>query len=71
VTLPDRSRKRPADLNRLAASIVDDANAEDKNERDDDNRPGAVELGSRGGRSVRYGSGLAGRGPAVVDPSHK
>lgn len=47
--MPDRSRKRPADLNRLAASIVDDATAEDKDERDDGKDPAAVALGRKGG----------------------
>jgi hypothetical protein len=47
--MPDRSRKRPADLNRLAASIVDDATSEDKDERDDGKDPAAVSLGRRGG----------------------
>jgi hypothetical protein len=42
--MPERSRKkRPADVNALAASIVDDATTEDgKN-------PAAVELGRLGG----------------------
>ncbi len=48
--MPDRSRKRPADLNSLAASIVSDATDEDKAERKDDGRdPAAVALGRRGG----------------------
>jgi hypothetical protein len=47
--MPDRSRKRPADLNRLAASIVDDATDEDKDERDDGKDPAAVALGRKGG----------------------
>ena len=48
--MPDRSRKRPADLNRLAQSIVDDATAEDKDEPADDGKdPAAVSLGRRGG----------------------
>lgn len=47
--MPDRSRKRPADLNRLAASIVDDATAEDKDEPEDGKDPAAVSLGRRGG----------------------
>lgn len=49
--MPDRSGKhRPADLNRLAASIVDDATDEDKRvEPDDGKDPAAVSLGRRGG----------------------
>ncbi len=48
--MPDRSRKRPADLNSLAASIVSDATEEDESEPDDDGKdPAAVALGRRGG----------------------
>lgn len=48
--MPDRSRKRPADLNALAASIVNDATDEDKVEPEDDGKdPAAVSLGRRGG----------------------
>jgi len=49
--MPDRSRKRrPSDLNRLAASIVGDATDEDKAEPVDDGKdPAAVSLGRRGG----------------------
>jgi hypothetical protein len=48
--MPDRSRKhRPADLNRLAASIVDSATDEDKAKPVDHRDPAAVELGRRGG----------------------
>lgn len=47
--MPDRSRKRPADLNRLAASIVEDATGEDKAVLDDGKDPAAVSLGRRGG----------------------
>jgi hypothetical protein len=48
--MPDRSRKRPADLNRLAASIVEDATSEDKDEPADDGKdPAAVALGRKGG----------------------
>jgi hypothetical protein len=48
--MPDRSRKRrPADLNALAASIVNDATSEDKTEPDDGKDPAAVALGRRGG----------------------
>jgi hypothetical protein len=51
--MPDRSRKkRPADLNRLAFSIVADATAdEDEQETDpyEGKNPAAVELGRQGG----------------------
>lgn len=48
--MPDRSRKRPADLNSLAASIVRDSTDEDKPEPEDDGKdPAAVSLGRRGG----------------------
>jgi hypothetical protein len=47
--MPDRSRKRPADLNKLAASIVGDATGEDKPEPDVGKDPAAVSLGRRGG----------------------
>ena len=47
--MPDRSRKRPADLNRLAASIVSDATDEDKPDPDAGKDPAAVALGRKGG----------------------
>jgi hypothetical protein len=50
--MPERSRKkRPADLNRLAASIVADATAEDDEQDDpyEGKDPAAVELGRKGG----------------------
>lgn len=48
--MPDRSRKRPTDLNALAASIVSDATDEDKPEPADDGKdPAAVALGRKGG----------------------
>ena len=47
--MPDRSRKRPTDLNALAASIVDDATTENKDSADDGKDPAAVSLGRRGG----------------------
>ncbi len=49
--MPDRSRKRrPVDLNALAASIVADSVDEDKDEPADDGKdPAAVALGRRGG----------------------
>lgn len=49
--MPKRSRKRPADLNRLAASIVEDATIEQS--PDDDlagKDPAAVALGRKGGK---------------------
>lgn len=46
--MPDRSRKRPADLNRLAASIVDDATGESA-KTDEGKDPAAVALGRKGG----------------------
>ncbi|HEV2887896.1 MAG TPA: hypothetical protein VGX49_13365 [Jatrophihabitans sp.] len=48
--MPDRDRKRPRDLNSLAASIVRDATDEDEAEQPDDGKdPAAVALGRRGG----------------------
>jgi len=51
--MPDRSRKkRPADLNRLAASIVADATADEAEQEQDPYEgkdPAAVELGRKGG----------------------
>lgn len=49
--MPDRSRKRPRDLNALAASIVRDSTDEDKDDQpaDDGKDPAAVALGRRGG----------------------
>jgi hypothetical protein len=50
--MPDRSRKkRPADLNRLAACIGADATAEDDEQDDpyEGKNPAAVELGRQGG----------------------
>jgi len=47
--MPDRSRKRPPDLNALAASIVNDATNEDKTEPADDGR---TRLPSRWGGAV-------------------
>jgi len=48
--MPDRSRKRPTDLNSLAASIVADSTDEDKAEPTDDGKdPAAVALGRKGG----------------------
>ncbi len=48
--MPERSRKRPADLNSLAASIVADSTDEDKPQAPEDTRdPAAVALGRKGG----------------------
>lgn len=48
--MPDRSRKRPRDLNSLATYIVHDATDEDKPEPDNEGKdPAAVSLGRRGG----------------------
>ena len=46
--MPKRSRK-PADLNRLAASIVDEATS-DESPADDGKDPAAVALGRKGGK---------------------
>jgi hypothetical protein len=52
--MPDRSRKRPLDLNESAASIVSDATGgEDKPLPADGGKdPAAVSLGRRGGLKV-------------------
>lgn len=49
--MPERSRKRPTDLNQLAASIVGDATDEDgeRDQADDGKDPAAVALGRKGG----------------------
>jgi hypothetical protein len=48
--MPDRSsKKRPADLNRLAASIVTDATSEEPEDLYGGKSPAAVELGRMGG----------------------
>jgi len=44
------TKKRPADLNRLAKSIVDDATDEAEEESTDDKDPAAVALGRKGGK---------------------
>ncbi len=50
--MPDRSRKRPRDLNALAKSIVDEATEGDEPERAEvlAKDPAAVDLGRRGGK---------------------
>ncbi len=58
--MPERSRKRPVDLNALAASIVADATGEDKPAEAEDTRdPAAVALGRKGG--LRGGKARADR----------
>jgi len=48
--MPDRSRKRPRDLNQLAASLVNDATSDEPDKTADDGKdPAAVALGRRGG----------------------
>ena len=48
--MPKRSSKRPRDLNKLAASIVEDATNEARDpEPHDERNPAAVELGRKGG----------------------
>jgi hypothetical protein len=50
-SMPDRSRKRPRDLNALAKSIVDDATSDEPRQKPEE-RPknaAAVELGRMGG----------------------
>jgi hypothetical protein len=48
--MPERSRKkRPADLNRLAASIVADATSDEPDDPYEGKNPAAVELGRQGG----------------------
>ena len=47
--MPDRSRKRPRDLNQLAKSIVDEATGQGDAPPEDTRDPLAVELGRRGG----------------------
>lgn len=48
--MPDRSRKRPRDLNRLAASIVEAATKGELGLTEDGKNPAAVALGRLGGR---------------------
>jgi hypothetical protein len=48
--MPDRSRKRPRDVNQLAKLIVDIATGDaDDSPADDGKNPAAVELGRKGG----------------------
>ncbi len=47
--MPERSRKRPRDLNELARAIVDEATEGTPPEPEDTRDPAAVALGRRGG----------------------
>ena len=49
--MPDRSRKRPRDLNALANSILDDATSDEPRHKPEERvkDPAAVSLGRRGG----------------------
>lgn len=48
--MPERSRRKPSDLNTLAKSIVDEATGTAKQKPDEPKKdPAAVELGRRGG----------------------
>jgi hypothetical protein len=51
MTMPDRSRKRPRDLNQLAARLVDEATGDGPAPPDPDEGkdPAAVALGRKGG----------------------
>lgn len=50
LVMPDRSRKRPRDVNELARRLVDEATGEQpKYDPDEGKNPAAVELGRRGG----------------------
>ena len=47
--MPDRSRRRPRDLNQLAKRLVDESTGDAPAETPDERDPAAVELGRRGG----------------------
>ena len=47
--MPERSRKRPRDLNAMAKAIVDEATGEVPPEPESTKDPAAVQLGRRGG----------------------
>lgn len=50
MAMPDRSRKRPRDLNQLAKSIVDEATGVgSRTDLEQPKDPAAVELGRKGG----------------------
>jgi hypothetical protein len=68
--MPDRSRRRPRDVNSLAASIVNDATdeAEPPSSDPDGKDPAAVALGRRGGLKGGPGEGRqAHTGAAIRD----
>ena len=46
----EKRSKKPADLNRLAAALVDEATNEDHSHSDDGKDPAAVALGRKGGK---------------------
>lgn len=47
--MPERSRKRPTDVNQLAASVVGDATSDAFADPDEGKNPAAVALGRKGG----------------------
>jgi len=47
--MPERSRKRPTDVNKLAAAVVAEATGDAAPDTDDGKDPAAVALGRRGG----------------------
>jgi len=47
--MPERSRKRPTDVNELAAQLVGEATGEIEPEPEDGKDPAAVALGRKGG----------------------
>lgn len=47
--MPERSRKRPTDVNRLAKQVADEATEETPTEPDEGKDPAAVALGRKGG----------------------
>lgn len=48
-SMPDRSRKRPSDVNALAKQVADEATGETPPEQDEGKDPAAVALGRKGG----------------------
>lgn len=48
--MPERTGKRPKDINQLAAQIVREATGEESEQPDDGKNPAAVELGRMGGK---------------------
>lgn len=49
MTMPERSKKRPRDVNQLARQVVDEATGEAPAEPEPTKDPAAVELGRKGG----------------------